>query len=464
MRETKRCIPKFTFYDKAGIRKYLEEQAERGWMLEKISVNWVFRRIEPKRIHFSVTYFPKKSVFEAEGSEEQRIFWDFCGHAGWKLAATNEQMQIFYNEREDPVPIETDAVMEVEKVHQSAKKSYVFTYVLLLATWLLQMGMNLQRFRRDPLGTLADNAVLSLLLAETLLAVYVIREIVRYFLWYNKARRTAEEDGRFLPAKGVGRAWSVIPYFAIVCILLEMFFLSSGRLARVFFYMLLTTGVLTTLTVGVSGWMKRRGVSAAVNRLTVIVIGVLFFIAMVHSMFLMVIRGNFSDGGRSETYEYNGRTYEAGCDELPLTVEDLLQGEFDGDPRGLYSYELTEKESFVLARIEARQMPRWDAGNLPGMRYSVTEVRLPFLYDWCLDAVKDNYTYSQEFNGRQTYYELREMDAAPWGADAAYRVYWDGEAEKEYVVCYENVIVEVNTEWELTEGQMGLVGKRFDGV
>lgn len=70
----------------------------------------------------------------------------------------------------------------------------------------------------------------------------------------------------------------------------------------------------------------------------------------------------------------------------------------------------------------------------------------------------------EEFNGRQTYYELREMDAAPWGADAAYRVHWDGEAEKEYVVCYENVIVEVNTEWELTEGQMGIVGKRFDGV
>ena len=140
MRETKRCIPKFTFYDKAGIRKYLEEQAEQGWMLEKISVNWVFRRIEPRKICFSVTYFPKKSVFEADGSEEQRLFWDFCEHAGWKLAATNEQMQIFYNEREDPVPIETDAVMEVEKVHQSAKKSYVFTYVLLLATWLLQMG------------------------------------------------------------------------------------------------------------------------------------------------------------------------------------------------------------------------------------------------------------------------------------------------------------------------------------
>ena len=218
---------------------------------------------------------------------------------------------------------------------------------------------------------------------------------------------------------------------------------------------------LTALTVGVSGWMKRKGVSAAVNRLTVIVIGIGFTIVMTQGMFLMVIRGNFSDGGYSETYEYNGRTYEAGCDELPLTVEDLSQGEFDGNPRGLYSYELTEKESFVLARIEARQMPRRDAGNLPGMRYTVTKIKMPFLYDWCLRAVKDNYFYSQEYNGEASYHELRGMDAAPWGADEAYRVYWDDEAEKEYVICYGDVIVEVNTEWELTEGQMGIVGEKF---
>ena len=464
MRERKRCIPRFTFYDKAGIQEYLEKQAENGWMLDKISLYWVFRRIKPRKIHFSVTYFPKKSVFEADGSEEQRLFWDFCEHAGWKLAATNEQMQIFYNEKEDPVPIETDAAMEVDKIHQSAKKSYVSTYALLLVFWLLQFGMNLQRFKRDPLGTLADSAVLFLLLAGTLLAVYVIREIARYFLWYRRAKRAAEEDGYFVPAKGVGRAWSVIPYLSIFFILLEMFFLSDGRLARAFFYMLLATGVLTALIAGVSGWMKRKGVSAAVNRLTVIVIGVVFFLVTVHGMFLMVIRGNFSAGGTSETYEYNGRTYEAGCDELPLTVEELCPEEFDEDPRKLYSYELTEKESFVLSRIEARQMPRRNAGNLLCMRYTVTKVKMPFLYDWCLDAVKDNYSYSQEYNGEASYHELRGMDAAPWGADAAYRVYWDEEEEKEYVVCYGDVIVEVNTEWELTGEQMAAFGERLGGM
>lgn len=464
MRETKRCIQQFAFYDKAGIQEYLEKQAEKGWMLQKMSLGWVFRRIEPKKVRFFVTYYPKKSVFEAEGSEEQRLFWDFCEHAGWKLAATNEQMQIFYNEREDPVPIETDAVMEVEKVHQSTKKSYVLTYVLLLVSWFLQMGNNLQRLKHDPLGTLSENSMLFLFLAGVLLAAYIVREIVRYFVWYKKARRTAAEEGIFVPAKSIGRIWSLVPYFAILFILLEIIFLGSGRRALVFFHILLMMGLFTALIVGTSGWMKRKGVSAAVNRLTVILLAAALCAVMVWGIFAMVIKGDFFRDRAAETYEYNGWSYEVRHDELPLTVGDLLQEEYDKDSGKLYSCELTEKESLLLSRIEAVQEPRLDAGNLPGMRYAVTKIRLPFLYDWCLQAVKDSYSCSQEYNGEAVYRELREADAAPWGADAAYRLYRGDEAEREYVVCYGNVIAAINTSWELTEEQMAAAGEKLEGV
>lgn len=464
MRETKRCIQQFAFYDKAGIQEYLEKQAEKGWMLQKMSVGWVFRRIEPKKVRFFVTYYPKKSVFEAEGSEEQRLFWDFCEHAGWKLAATNEQMQIFYNEREDPVPIETDAVMEVEKVHRSTKKSYVLTYILLLVSWMLQMGNNLQRIKRDPLGTLSENSVLFLFLAGILLAAYIIREIVRYFLWYKKARRIAAEEGIFVPARSIGRIWSLIPYFAIFFILLEIIFLSSGQTALAFFHIFLMMGFFMALIVGISGWMKQNGVSAAVNRLIVILLCTAFCIVTVWGIFAMAIKGNFSRNRAAETYEYNGWTYEVRHDELPLTVEDLLREEFDKDSGEMYSCELTEKESLLLSRIEAVQEPRLDAGSFPRMRYTVTKIRLPFLYDWCLQTVKEDYFRVREYNGEVTYHELREADAALWGADAAYRLYRDDEAEKEYVVCYGNVIAAINTSWELTEEQMAAAGEKLEGV
>ncbi len=464
MRDKKRCIPEFSFYDKAGIRRYLEEQAEKGWMLEKMSFGWVFRKIEPGKIHFSVTYFPEKSVFEAEGSERQRIFWDFCEHAGWKLAATNEQMQIFYNENPEPVPIETDAVMEVEKIHQSAKKSFLTTYVLLLISILLQVGINLDRLHKDPLGTLADNSILFLIAGSALLALYVLREIIRYICWYQKAKKAAETEGRFAAAKGIGGLWRKVPYFAGFCIILGMVFLSSSQILRVFLVVLALVFLYVVLAGSVLSFMKRRGGGAALNRLTFIGITVLFFVALLHVMFMMAAKGNLiSPREPARTYEFNGRTYKAYQDELPLTVGDLWQGEYDDKSRNFYSYELTEKESPILARMEAWQVPRRDAGNLPGMRYTVTKIKIPCLYDWCLGAVKENYSYSREYNGKPTYFELREEDAAFPGADEAYRVYWDNEAEKEYVVCYGDVIVEINTEWELTEEQMGIVGEKLGG-
>ena len=122
MTNTKRRFVQFNFYDRTGIQDYLEKQAQKGWLLEKITpLGWVFRSMEPKMLHFSVTYFPQASAFDPEPSENQKRFQDFCAYTGWVLAAANAQMQIFYNENENPIPIETDAKIEVETIHKAVK-------------------------------------------------------------------------------------------------------------------------------------------------------------------------------------------------------------------------------------------------------------------------------------------------------------------------------------------------------
>jgi len=109
MKNTKRRLEPLSFFNHTGISRHLEKMAAKGWMIEKIvNTGWVYRRIEPKNIHFAVSYFPKASEFDPEPSEEQKMFHDFCAHTGWQLACTSAQLQIFYNERENPTPIETD--------------------------------------------------------------------------------------------------------------------------------------------------------------------------------------------------------------------------------------------------------------------------------------------------------------------------------------------------------------------
>ena len=134
MKDKKRRFEIFSFLDYTGIAAHLSKMAEKGWMVESMTnFGWTYRRIEPKKLTFYVSYYPKASEFDPEPTEEQKIFHDFCEHTGWILAAVSAQMQIFYNERENPVPIETDPMLEVETIHAAAKKSYLPAYFVLLA-------------------------------------------------------------------------------------------------------------------------------------------------------------------------------------------------------------------------------------------------------------------------------------------------------------------------------------------
>jgi hypothetical protein len=106
MKDIKKKVEFFTFYDKTGIEKHLEQMALEGWLLEKMSAFcWTYRRIEPKKMRFSVSYYATITDFEPEPTEEQQAFNEFCEHSGWKLATQTVQMQVFYNENDNPVPI-----------------------------------------------------------------------------------------------------------------------------------------------------------------------------------------------------------------------------------------------------------------------------------------------------------------------------------------------------------------------
>lgn len=136
MKGKKREYNLYSFYDRTGIQKHLEVMAEQGWMLEKIGqLFWHYRRIEPKRIRFAVSYFPSASTFDPKPSEKQETFREFCEHAGWKLAADSAQLEIYWNEDENAIPLVTDALVELETIHKSAMKTIVLSCFILLGIW-----------------------------------------------------------------------------------------------------------------------------------------------------------------------------------------------------------------------------------------------------------------------------------------------------------------------------------------
>ena len=59
MKHTKReWIPLYNFLDRTRLTAHLSEMAARGWLLTSISSwSWKYRRTEPRKLKFAVTFF-----------------------------------------------------------------------------------------------------------------------------------------------------------------------------------------------------------------------------------------------------------------------------------------------------------------------------------------------------------------------------------------------------------------------
>lgn len=464
MKNTKRSFVFFSFYDRTGIEAYLEQQAENGWMLDKTSAfGWHFHRIKPKKIHFSVVYFEKASAFDPEPSEEQLAFHDFCEHTGWDLAASSAQMQIFYNEADNPTPIETDPALEVSAIHASAKKSHLFSYYLLAGVGLLQAALFFWRFFSDPVGVLASNADLVSGLCWMLMLALSVVEIVGYHTWYKKAK-SAAELGSFVETKG-HRNFQIVT-LCIMLLALAFLLISYGG-SKMTLIALATVAVIlgiTAIIVCTSELMKKMKLSAKLNRNITIALTLLISFGFTGILLISVVsRVTFflPEKIPAETYEYNGRTYEIYHDELPLTIEDLMETDYTG-----YSYEIrTLDKSIFIVQEEATQRPRWDALDQPELDYSITTINAPFMYESCKRTLLENFAhnYGRPVPEDDMWEEHIEIDATPWGANEAYQLQLGGEKEQRYLLCYDNCIVEIDFawDWEPTSEQMAIVANKL---
>ncbi len=431
MRETKRQMILYSFYDHTGIEKHLARMAERGWLLCKIGqLFWHYRRIEPKKITFSVCYFPQATIYDPRPSEGQEEFYDLCAHAGWTLAGESGQLQVFYHEGEDPTPIDTDPALEVEAIHQSAKKTVLPANFLLLGVAVLNLGLFLWRFWDNPVLTLASGGTLLALVAYTLILVNCTVELCAYFRWRGRARRAAER-GEFLPTRS--RVWLQRLLLAILLpagawCLAGMFQDGLGGLAAV--SMLGVIGIIAAV-LGVRKLLKGAGVSAKANLRGTLAACVVLSILFAAAIPWLVVRG------------LNSRP-DPGAEELPLSVADLV--EMDPDQYSRWQFRTS---SPLLALLQVSDYPRIYGEMTHSLRYDVTVVKVPALYGLCRD----------HYLGEDSRYA--PTDPAPWGAQEAYQYVLDGQTLEYYVLCYPHRVVEITLDWTPTAEQMAAVGEKL---
>lgn len=452
MKDTKRRVEFFSFYDHTGIEKHLEKMAAKGWMLDKLGTYlWYYRRCGPKPMKFCVTYYPRASQFDPEPSEGELDFREFCERTGWKLAASSAQLQIFRNEDPDAVPVETDPVLEIDTLHRAAKKSFLPGYFVLLALAVLQAIMFIGQLVSDPIGWLSRSSSLLSGFAWIILLLVLSVDLILYFRWRARAKQAAER-GEFLATPSTSSFQRVCLALVLVCFawwLVNLIFLGNTLMQYVAAAMLVTIAVLLALFNGLKNLMKRRGASKDLNRgvtFTVyFIVAFVLFGAVIFFGFRAVTSGLLDLGDQSG--------------DPPLSVSDLADVDMDG-----YITRRTGDETVLLGQYEVHQNVDWHRDDpdltLPSLEYTLTEVKLPLLYDWCRDRLyHEDDKYGEEFG-----YHYVATDPAPWGAMEAWeRVYDDGDRTNRFLLCYEHSIVVIGfgSDWTPTPEQMATVGEKL---
>lgn len=450
MKQTRlELFPLYSFYDRDGIAAHLEKRAAEGWLLEKMGAwCWKYRRIEPKALRFAVTYFPKATQFDPYPTEGLTTFREFCAEAGWIPAADSAQLQVFYNEQPDPIPLETDPETDFENIHRSMKKSFLSSYWSMLVLSLMESAFLLWQLFHDPVGQFSSTLQLNATLGFLPLALLSAAELIRYYRWRTHAR-SAIERGEPLPKLRSLRWLSVLILLLagvqLLTLLLSSLQFSKG-MAVTMIFMLLYLCLMIYLSNGVRRALQHLHAKPWVNRLVTYGVIIALTVGMMAGLMALIFQRSsswFSPSKNTETYEYQGFTFTVYHDELPLTVGDLVPDDYDR-----WSTQLTRKSSPLLTHIEANQRPRLGDGDLPDLSYEIVIVKAPFLYDLCKQDYIDWLERDNDKLPQEYWDEYRSANTAPWGAVEVYQRYGSGEPINQFLVCWPDRIAEIDFDWD----------------
>ena len=459
MKHVKYRLESYTLYDYRGVERHLEAMEAKGWRLEKTGNLWKYRRTEPKKVHYAVTYVPEASEFNPAPTPGQENLAELCAAAGWEKVADWFQMQIFRSEQPDPMPLETEESVRLEVLGRAIRKNFLPSCLLLTVLGAVMLAQQIWSIRQDPIGALSRTSRLFTLLLWLLVIFSAGGNLADYALWLRRSRKSVAQGGPCAPGGGyrilAKISWAVLGVL-LVGYAVSLVGESQPRMLVLVGVYLLFMFLLIALVRGTQKGLRRAGASKHLNMGLTLAVDAVGALVLTGGFTAVAIWGILQQGWFQrtpvDTYDTGNYVFDIYHDELPLTIEDLTGETYSG-----YSYERTENTSFLLGCLEGEQRHVPDGTDAPELDYEILDVKADFLYDWCLEQYLEEYADDQEIWQR----EYRSEDPAPWGAEAAYRLWWDGEAYHQWILCFDGRIVKLDPNWTLTEKEMALAEERL---
>ena len=465
MRNKKFGMTWYQANDTAAMERKLEQMAEKGWLLEKVTNwGWHYRRGEPCAAKYAVTYFPDASVFDGAPTAGQETYADYCAAAGWEFVSAYGPMQFFRSTRPDPTPIETDEAEKLQAIHKSMLKTMVLSYGLLTVSVLLNLFVRISNLKYNALSFLSSNGSIALFALIVVMLVYLLAFLADYFIWYHRSKRAVERGEACLQPHTKARLWASY-LLVIICALAILAWLtdiSTPGMAWAWVYCFGGTALLLAVSQGVMALMKKRGAPRESTRTAFIIAVILLSIVYAGSLIPLV--DHLREAGLMQerqpayiyTEESDGMAYEWEVyqDPIPLKMEDLGQTITAEDHSSYYA----DFSRSLLAKVSAyAQNPRSTQNQDEYLDYEIAEIRWDWLRKLCLENMVSPRKFARGlFTIR---YDL--VEDPRWGADAVY-VRQNSEESTRVVLSYSDRIVTFSASWRLTDDQVAAAVKKLN--
>ena len=454
MKDRKYELNRFSIYDTAAVQRHLEEMAAKGWMIRKLGMYLCqYERIEPRQLHFAVVCLPKISPYDPVPTPGQQLLEEYGAADGWKLEAQQDAMLLFSNDRRDPVPMETDPAVQAEGLVRLARKRVLSSNLATILLAVLQLVMQLSALRRRPAEYLADPAETGLLLLWVIILLEGALTLIRTLRWIRRAKAAAAQGQ--LPPSESSRATLLSTVFnlSVLAAVILLLGLAMGKVGLASIVVMLGVAWLISLC---NRGLREAGFSRGVNIVLTATAALVFTITVIVVLAAVVI--SHQDSGGETFTTSSGWTFSVYHDEMPLYVQEL-----EDVPDVSWSTQAEEHRTPLLSRTEYTQRALSNDNSLPDLSYTVTRVKVPALYaplkTWMIQSKKDDV-----HNGKVVFpNHYVSANAAPWGAQDAYQLYWSDGLLDTYLLFYKNTAVEITMPSTPTPEQMAMVGEKLGG-
>ena len=217
--------------------------------------------------------------------------------------------------------------------------------------------------------------------------------------------------------------------------------------------MVLGFAVLFLAVNGTKDFLKSRKVSRNRNRAATIAVDILLAVALMAGISYATI-----------TLARSGAFSLEADIEPPLTIADLTGEE---DPRYIVRSHVEASVFLKVRKFTERSHPE-ESVRLPELETRIVDVYLPGVYDFCLEELlheRDDWEgFSSDGTVITPYYVYQGIDAALFGAQAAWQRYAggeNGEPTGDYLLSYPGRLVTLECGWELTEEEMTVAGAKL---